>query len=450
AAAADADVPEERESCSAAGGRQQTLQPPAPCGRFFSRTASVDTSDDKETTAGIPEDLQTDPSMVLSTALDKLAKLRGKLDTLHQQLEVQSHEVSSYYSALKAADQVHSSLQQTAADCRVCYGRRHTQMQEVEKRLSVLTAQDLQPCSVDELEELAQELEGTQYKLTVVQAQRAGRSSEDSRKKPKQLLPYSSNCLPEPKSSFAIPEEPVARIGPDECVAVQESALQEIKALGDDLEHIRAVHCQYKKAYKKLQGIMTQQVNSYDVDLQRLIAIERNLEDKLRRLLFLNGDANYAELSDTQMQEYFRIVNLSIRKVYREIALRESGDRRQNEPRTSGQHNGPVCERARSRGCSREAQQNELGGTRRQSTDTATRQVSSPRSQGLSSSSLNCEGRRSGFNSVHVPFVAGSKTSSIAAQRMLQQNSRFAPQQGSSERGRFAGPEEQQQPSGFI
>lgn len=43
-----------------------------------------------------------------------------------------------------------------------------------------------------------------------------------------------------------------------------------------------------------------------------------------------------AELSDAQMQEYFRLVNLSIRKVYREIALRESGDRKRNEPRTSG------------------------------------------------------------------------------------------------------------------
>lgn len=39
---------------------------------------------------------------------------------------------------------------------------------------------------------------------------------------------------------------------------------------------------------------MTQEVNSYDVDLQRLVVIEKNLEEKLRRLLFLNGDANYA------------------------------------------------------------------------------------------------------------------------------------------------------------
>ncbi|CDJ27566.1 LOW QUALITY PROTEIN: uncharacterized protein EMH_0089010 [Eimeria mitis] len=334
--AVDADGTEEKDISSTVGGRQQTLQPPAASGRFFSRTASVDTNDDKEPILSPQEDLQTDPSMALSTALDKLSKIRMKLDTLQQQLEVQSQEVSSYYSALKAADQVHSSLQQTAADCRVCYGRRHTQMQEVEKRLSVLTAQDLHPCSVDELEELAQELEGTQYKLTVVQAQRAGGAAEEGRKKPKQLLPYSSSCLPEPKSSFAIPEEPVARIGPDECVAVQESALQEIKALGDDLEHIKTVHCEYKRAYKRLQGIMTQQVNGYDVDLQKLVAIEKNLEEKLRRLLFLNGDANYAELSDAQMQEYFRIVNLSIRKVYRELALRESGDRRRNEPRTSG------------------------------------------------------------------------------------------------------------------
>ncbi|CDI80356.1 hypothetical protein, conserved [Eimeria praecox] len=332
----DADATEEKEVSNTVGGRQQALQPTASCARFFSRTASVDTNDEKEPTLSPQDDLQTDPSMALSTALDKLSKIRMKLDTLQQQLEVQSQEVASYYSALKAADQVHSSLQQTAADCRVCYGRRHTQMQEVEKRLSVLTAQDLHPCSVDELEELAQELEGTQYKLTVVQAQRAGGAAEESRKKPKQLLPYSSSCLPDPKSSFAIPEEPVARIGPDECVAVQESAVQEIKALGDDLEHIKTVHCEYKRAYKRLQGIMTQQINSYDVDLQRLIAIEKNLEEKLRRLLFLNGDANYAELSDAQMQEYFRIVNLSIRKVYREIALRESGDRKRNEPRTSG------------------------------------------------------------------------------------------------------------------
>ena len=38
----------------------------------------------------------------LSTALDKLAKIRMKLETLQQQLEVQSQEVTSYYSALKA------------------------------------------------------------------------------------------------------------------------------------------------------------------------------------------------------------------------------------------------------------------------------------------------------------------------------------------------------------
>lgn len=54
-------------------------------------------------------------------------------------------------------------------------------------------------------------------------------------------------------SQFAIPEEPVSRIGPDECVAMQESAMQEIKALAADLEHIKSVHLQYKKAYKRLQ-----------------------------------------------------------------------------------------------------------------------------------------------------------------------------------------------------
>lgn len=58
-------------------------------------------------------------------------------------------------------------------------------------------------------------------------------------------------------AQFAIPEEPVARIGPEECAAVQESALQEIKALGDDLEHIKAVHSEYKKAYKRLQASST-------------------------------------------------------------------------------------------------------------------------------------------------------------------------------------------------
>lgn len=116
----------------------------------------------------------------LSAALDKVAKIRMKLETLQQQLEVQSHEVANYYNSLKAvgrqplqrgtvscrfiknfpgqplpadprvsmslykpfaaqAEQVHSSLQQTSADCRVCYGRRHTQLQEVDKRLGVLT-----------------------------------------------------------------------------------------------------------------------------------------------------------------------------------------------------------------------------------------------------------------------------------------------------------------------
>ncbi|KAL8429852.1 hypothetical protein ACSSS7_006300 [Eimeria intestinalis] len=331
---AEADAVEDKEGWNAGNARHHQQQSDG-ASRFFSRAASVDTMDEKETTASPLEDLHTDPSMALSAALDKVAQIRVKLDTLQQQLEVQSHEVASYYNSLKAAEQVHGSLQQTAADCRVCFGRRNTQLQEVDKRLGVLTAQDLHPCSLEELEELAQELEGTQYKLTVVQAQRSGGAVEDNRQKPKQLLPYSSSCLPEPKSSFAIPEEPVSRIGPDECVAMQESVLQEIKVLAEDLDHIKSVHLQFKKAYKRLQGLMTQEVNSYDVDLQRLVAIEKNLEDKLRRLLFLNGDANYSELSDSQMQEYFRTVNQSIRKVYREIALRESGDRRP-QARTSG------------------------------------------------------------------------------------------------------------------
>ncbi|CDJ54275.1 hypothetical protein, conserved [Eimeria brunetti] len=428
--AVDADGIEEKDASNTVGGRQQNLQPATACTRFFSRTASVDTNDEKDPTLGTQDDLQTDPSMALSTALDKLSKIRMKLDTLQQQLEVQSQEVSSYYSALKAAEQVHSSLQQTAADCRVCYGRRHTQMQEVEKRLSVLTAQDLHPCSVDELEELAQELEGTQYKLTVVQAQRAGGAAEEGRKKPKQLLPYSSSCLPEPKSSFAIPEEPVARIGPDECVAVQDSALQEIKALGDDLEHIKTVHCEYKRAYKRLQGIMTQQVNSYDVDLQRLIAIEKNLEEKLRRLLFLNGDANYAELSDAQMQEYFRVVNLSIRKVYREIALRESGDRKRNEPRTSGSLNSHDCGLARNQQIHLDTCDNGPTGSRKHSGDTRAEgdQATGNSLRGHLGVTGNCS------NPVHVPFVAGSSASRIATQRMLVHDSRLTPRQMSVER----------------
>ncbi|KAL8454908.1 hypothetical protein Emag_001274 [Eimeria magna] len=233
--AAEADAVEDREGWNVGSARHQQQQS-VNTSRFFSRTASVDTMDDKET-----------------TALDKVAQIRMKLDTLQQQLEVQSHEVASYYSSLKAAEQVHGSLQQTAADCRVCFGRRNTQLQEVDKRLSVLTAQDLHPCSLEELEELAQELEGTQYKLTVVQAQRSGGAGDDNRKKPKQLLPYSSSCLPEPKSSFAIPEEPVSRIGPDECVALQETVQQEIKVLAEDLDHIKSVHLQFKKAYKRLQ-----------------------------------------------------------------------------------------------------------------------------------------------------------------------------------------------------
>ncbi|CDI83411.1 hypothetical protein, conserved, partial [Eimeria acervulina] len=447
--AVDADGTEEKAS-NAVAGRPQSLHPTASCARFFSRTASVDTNDEKEPALSLQDDLQTDPSMALSTALDKLAKIRMKLETLQQQLEVQSQEVTSYYSALKAADQVHSSLQQTAADCRVCYGRRHTQMQEVEKRLIVLTAQDLHPCSVDELEELAQELEGSvskhfplsraaQYKLTVVQAQRAGGSAEESHKKPKQLLPYSSSCLPDPKSSFAIPEEPVARIGPEECAAVQESALQEIKALGDDLEHIKAVHSEYKKAYKRLQGTMTQQINSYDVDLQRLIAIEKNLEEKLRRLLFLNGDANYAELSDAQMQEYFRLVNLSIRKVYREIALRESGDRKRNEPRTSGSLNSRGSH-AGSHQHHLDARDNEPNGAHRLGGDAVASSFSPPghnveRSQAHGHNFQgNLGAARNCCNPVHVPFVAGSRASSIAAQRMLAHDSRLAPRQTSVER----------------
>ncbi|XP_026191157.1 uncharacterized protein LOC34622864 [Cyclospora cayetanensis] len=442
----------EKEGWSTVGGRQHNLSHPGHSHRFFSRTASIDTVEDKDTTASPQEELHTDPAMALSTALDKVAKIRMKLDTLQQQLEVQSHEVASYYSSLKTADQVHSSLQQTAADCRVCYGRRHTQMQEVEKRLSVLTAQDLQPCSIEELEELAQELEGTQYKLTVVQAQRAGGSSEDNRKKTKQLLPYSSSCLPDPKSSFAIPEEPVARIGPDDCVAMQESAMQEIKALGEDLEHIKTVHFQYKKAYKRLQGIMTQQVNSYDVDLQRLVAIEKNLEDKLRRLLFLNGDANYSELSDAQMQEYFRVVNLSIRKVYREIALRESNDRRQNEPRASGfihymanvcdgdcwnvlacaaPIRGVQCFESKSCESSHEDQDHApINIPLWNSEENHVTLLAFPAKSGNRRVPRDSSREQSGSlsrvcSSVHIPFVAGSKTTSLVAQRMIAQRGRF-------------------------
>ncbi|KAL8439934.1 hypothetical protein Efla_004859 [Eimeria flavescens] len=467
--AAETETMDDKEPWSVTGGRHH--QQHGAASRFFSRTASIETAEEKETctlafaenwspsntqsslhtcpyllvvltfltsriayhafiAAATPrEDLQTDPSMALSAALDKVAQIRGKLDTLQQQLEVQSHEVASYYSSLKAAEQVHGSLQQTASDCRVCYGRRTTQLQEVDKRLSVLTAQDLQPCSVDELEELAQELEGTQYKLTVVQAQRSGGAATEDRKKPKQLLPYSSSCLPEPKSSFGIPEEPVSRIGPDECVALQEAALQEIKVLAEDLEHIKSVHLQFKKAYKKLQGVMMQEVNNYDVDLQRLVAIEKNLEEKLRRLLFLNGDANYAELSDSQMQEYFRIVNQSIRKVYREIALRESGDRRQHDARS-----GPPTGFFRAPADisdSKYADGNMNVGISLRRDDSAT---VLPPFKG-SSSHLAVQARppanfssiTSTCSSVHPPYVASSKASSIATQHMLMSHGRGLP-----------------------
>ena len=50
---------------------------------------------------------------------------------------------------------------------------------------------------------------------------------------------------------------------------------------------------------------MNQEVNSYEVDLQRLVAIERNLEDKLRKLLFLNGDANYSGKKNKRIKILF-------------------------------------------------------------------------------------------------------------------------------------------------
>ncbi|KAL8275774.1 hypothetical protein Esti_000337 [Eimeria stiedai] len=477
-AAAEEDAVEDKEAWNAGSARHQ--QQSGGASRFFSRAASIDTMDDKETSTGCEKAFLTEhlcvlPTLLIATrvlnvasnnilvvfgiggrwclvgvsllvrslsaALDKVAQIRMKLDTLQQQLEMQSHEVASYYNSLKAAEQVHGSLQQTAADCRVCFGRRNTQLQEVDKRLSVLTAQDLHPCSLEELEELAQELEGTQYKLTVVQAQRSGGAVEDNRKNPKQLLPYSSSCLPEPKSSFAIPEEPVSRIGPDECVAMQESVLQEIQVLAEDLDHIKSVHLQFKKAYKRLQGLMTQEVNSYDVDLQRLVAIEKNLEDKLRRLLFLNGDANYSELSDSQMQEYFRTVNQSIRKVYREIALRESGDRR-HEARSSGTPRKFSRGRTRTVDGKHDDEDNlirEFNLRREDSTNCAALPQSNTMDSHLAvqfRQAANLSGSNIQCSSVHPhpPFVASSKARSIAAQHMLMPHGRCLPRQMTDER----------------
>lgn len=95
---------------------------------------------------------------------------------------------------------------------------------------------------------------------------------------------------------------------------------------------------------------------------------------------------------------------------------------------------------ARSRGCSQDDRDNTNTGMRARSTDTANRSAFLPCNTNDSSPlrpsrhSGNRDSIKSTCSSVHVPFVASSKASSIISQRMLMHQGRFTPQQVSYER----------------
>ncbi|PHJ25235.1 transmembrane protein, partial [Cystoisospora suis] len=291
---------------------------------FWYRNVSNNDEDEKNDEAR--SWLMEDPHDHMLNTLDKLAKAQAKLDLLQQQLQQQTEEVQTYFNSYKTADAIRNSLETSLSDCNVCYARRSTQLNEVDKRLKVLTADNLGGCSTEELEELAQELEATLYKLTVVQTQRdTGVTTYSPDEPPRQLLPFSSDCLPDPKTTFVVPDEPAAMVAVDECVTLGEEIDAEFSEVLKDLRQAQQMHEAFRKEYKRIQMKVDQAVNVFDVDLRKLTGVERTLEQRLRKLLCLTGDTDYADVDEGSLQEYFRIVNYAVRRVYRQLALKEAG-----------------------------------------------------------------------------------------------------------------------------
>ncbi|KYF47846.1 hypothetical protein TGARI_311230B, partial [Toxoplasma gondii ARI] len=291
---------------------------------FWFRTVS--TNEDCDESQWNMKNTLSDPGDHMLNTLDKLAKVQDRLDFLQQQVQQQTKELQTYYSSYKTAEAIKNALETSMSDCTVCYSRRSTQLNEVEKRLKILTAETLTGCSTAELEELAQELETTLYKMTAVQTQRAAGVAEffpDD--PPRQLLPFSSDCLPEPKTTFIVPEEPVAMVAVDDCVTLGEEIDTEMADVLKDLRQAQQMHEEFRKEYKRIQMQVDQEVNLFDVDLRKLTSVEKTLEERLRRLLCLTGDTDYADVSESDLQEYFRTVNYAVRRVYRHLALKEAG-----------------------------------------------------------------------------------------------------------------------------
>ncbi|KEP63587.1 UNVERIFIED_CONTAM: hypothetical protein HHA_311230 [Hammondia hammondi] len=291
---------------------------------FWFRTVS--TNEDCDEFQWNMKNALSDPGDHMLNTLDKLAKVQDRLDFLQQQVQQQTKELQTYYSSYKTAEAIKNALETSMSDCTVCYSRRSTQLNEVEKRLKILTAETLTGCSTAELEELAQELETTLYKMTAVQTQRAAGVAEffpDN--PPRQLLPFSSDCLPEPKTTFTVPEEPVTMVAVDDCVTLGEEIDTEMADVLKDLKQAQQMHEAFRKEYKRIQMQVDQEVNVFDVDLRKLTSVEKTLEERLRRLLCLTGDTDYADVSESDLQEYFRTVNYAVRRVYRHLALKEAG-----------------------------------------------------------------------------------------------------------------------------
>ncbi|CBZ55091.1 conserved hypothetical protein [Neospora caninum Liverpool] len=287
---------------------------------------SVSTNEDCDETQWESRNALSDPGDHMLNTLDKLAKVQDKLDFLQQQVQQQTKELQTYYNSYKTAEEIKDALETSMADCTVCFSRRSAQLGEVEKRLKVLTAESLTGCSTAELEELAQELETTLYKMTAVQTQRAAGVAEYcAEEPPRQLLPFSSDCLPEPKTTFIIPEEPAAMVAVDDCVTLGEEIDTEMEDILKDLRQAQKMHEAFRKEYKRIQMKVEQEVNVFDVDLRKLTSVERTLEERLRRLLCLTGDTDYADVSENALQECFRTVNYAVRRVYRHLALKEAG-----------------------------------------------------------------------------------------------------------------------------
>ncbi|PFH34117.1 hypothetical protein BESB_072690 [Besnoitia besnoiti] len=325
----------DRQASAGESGRDGPARP-----GFWYRNASTNEAADQD--GGKANGILSDPRDHMLNTLNKLAKVQEKLHALQQQVQQQTEELQTYYNSYTTAEAIKNSLETSMADCNVCYTRRSTQLNEVEKRLKVLTAENLTGCSTEELEELAQELEATLYKLTAVQTQReAGVSEFCTDESPRPLLPFSSDCLPDPKTTFIVPEEPAAMVAVDDCVALGEEVDTEMSDILKDLKLAQQMHVAFRKEYRRIQMKVDQEVNVFDVDLRKLTGVERMLEERLRKLFCLTGDTDYADVSDSALQDYFRTVNYAVRRVYRHLALREAGYRVPTFPAADGQKDSP-------------------------------------------------------------------------------------------------------------